>query len=169
VRDVIETARLELRCFQPGDAAELHDIFSDPKTHTIGTGPFTSPEQTEQWIERRTRSFAQTGLAWYAVRLRDSGLLAGNCGIVTGRTGPHEPEIGYEIRHTHQGRGLAGEAAHAVLDECSASGASRIWATIRPHNTPSLRIAARLGMVTQYTRTDERGELLYLSRPCPGA
>ncbi|WP_406450957.1 GNAT family N-acetyltransferase [Streptomyces sp. NBC_00876] len=164
MRDIIGTERLELRCFRPDDAADLHEIFCDPKTHTIGTGPISSLDRTEEWIERRILTYRETGLAWYGARLRDSGLLVGNCGVFAGRTGSAGPEIGYEVRRTHQGQGIAGEAARAVLDECSASGIARVWATIRPHNTASLQLAARLGMTVEYTRTDERGELLYLSR-----
>jgi len=36
---LIVTSRLELRPFRPDDAAELHEVFSDPETHTIGGGP----------------------------------------------------------------------------------------------------------------------------------
>lgn len=169
MRSAIRTERLELRCFGPGDAAELHEIFSDPLTHTIGAGPFRSFAETESWIGRRVDAFDATGLAWYALRLRESGVLVGNCGVFVGRTGSAEPEIGYEIRRAYQGRGLASEAARVVLDECLGAGAGRVWATIRPHNTASLRVAAGLGMAVQYARTDERGELLYLSRPVVGA
>jgi RimJ/RimL family protein N-acetyltransferase len=164
VREAIETTRLELRHFQPSDAPELHDIFSDPMTHTIGAHPFSSLAETQTWIERRMRTFEERGLAWYALRMRDSGVLVGNCGVFIGRTGSLEPELGYEIRVGSRGQGLASEAAQAVLDECFTGGIPRVWATIRPHNGASLRIAARLGFVTQFSRTDERGELLCLSR-----
>ncbi|MFD5131218.1 GNAT family N-acetyltransferase [Streptomyces olindensis] len=163
MRALIETSRLQLRCFQPDDVAELHEIFSDPQTHTIGSGPFAAVEQTAEWIERRMRVMRSSGLAWYGLRLRDSGLLVGNCGVFAGRTGAAEPEIGYEVRYGHRGRGLAGEAAQAVLEECFSAGIRRVWATIRPANAASIQIAAGLGMVVQYARADERGELLYLS------
>ena len=168
MRVALQTARMELRCFGPGDAADLHEIFSDPLTHTIGVGPFSSLAQTESWIGRRVKAFDAMGLAWYGLRLRENGLLVGNCGVFVGRTGSAEPEVGYEIRHAYRGRGLAREAARAVLDECFAAGTGRVWATIRPHNTVSLRIATGLGMAVQYARTDERGELLYLSCPAAG-
>jgi RimJ/RimL family protein N-acetyltransferase len=158
------TGRLELRPFRPEDAAELHEIFSDPETHTIGEGPFTSLAQTAAWISRRAETERQHGLLWYAVRDRAGGRMLGNCGLFAGRTGSAEPEIGYEIRRSCQGRGLATEAASAVLDDALASGIGRVWATIRPHNTASLRVAAKVGM-TRHTRPDGRGPLVYLARP----
>jgi RimJ/RimL family protein N-acetyltransferase len=61
--------------------------------------------------------------------------------------------------------GLATEAARAVLDDALASGIGRVWATIRPHNTASLRVAAKIGMTPRHTRPDSRGPLVYLARP----
>jgi [ribosomal protein S5]-alanine N-acetyltransferase len=165
VTPLIVTGRLELRPFRPEDAAELHEIFSDPETHTIGEGPFTSLAQTAAWIGRRAETERQHGLLWYAVCDRADGRMLGNCGLFAGRTGSAEPEIGYEIRRSCQGRGLATEAARAVLDDALAGGISRVWATIRPHNTASLRVAAKIGMTLRHTRPDSRGPLVYLARP----
>jgi ribosomal-protein-alanine N-acetyltransferase len=165
VTPLIVTGRLELRLFGPQDAAELHETFSDPETHTIGTGPFTSLAQTADWIGRRAETEGQHGLLWYAACDRAGGRMLGNCGLFAGRTGSIEPEIGYEIRRSCQGQGLATEAAQAVLDDALASGISRVWATIRPHNTASLRVAAKIGMTLRHTRPDSRGPLLYLARP----
>jgi RimJ/RimL family protein N-acetyltransferase len=165
VTPLITTGRLELRPFRDQDAAELHEIFSDPETHTIGDGPFTSLAQTAAWITRRAETERQHGLLWYAGRARADGRLLGNCGLFAGRTGSAEPEIGYEIRRSCQSQGLATEAAAAVLDDALASGISRVWATIRPHNTASLRVAAKIGMTPRHTTPDSRGSLIYLARP----
>ncbi|MGW0005435.1 GNAT family N-acetyltransferase [Nocardia grenadensis] len=161
----VDTARLALRPFELQDSEELHEIFSDPQTHTIGDGPFTSLEQTRDWIDRRIEARLRSGLVWYAVRDRATGLLLGNCGVFTGRTGPDDPEIGYEIRQSWQGQGLAGEAARAVLDEALSSGIPRIWATIRPHNTASQRVATRIGLQHHSVGADSKGRLLYLVSP----
>ncbi len=162
---LITTTRLELRPFRDQDAAELHEIFSDPETHTVGEGPFTSLAQTAAWITRRAETEWRHGLLWYAVRTRADGRMLGNCGLFVGRTGSVEPEIGYEIRRSCQGQGVATEAAAAVLDDALASGISRVWATIRPHNTASLRVATKIGMIPQHTTPDSRGPLIYLARP----
>ena len=42
---------------------------------------------------------------------------------------------------------------------------SRVWATIRPHNIASLRVAAKIGMTPRHTTPDSRGPLIYLARP----
>jgi ribosomal-protein-alanine N-acetyltransferase len=157
VTPLIVTSRLELRPFRPEDAAELHEIFSDPETHTIGGGPLTSLAQTAAWISRRAETELQHGLQWYAACDGAGGGILGNCGLFAGRTGSAEPEIGYEIRRPCQGRGLATEAARAVLDDALASGIGRVWATIRPRNTASLRVAAKIGMTPRYTSRTAAG------------
>ena len=160
---LITTDRLELRPFRDVDAAELHEIFSDPETHTIRPVHLPGPDSGR--ISRRAETERQHGLLWYAVRARTGGRMLGNCGLFACCTGSAEPEIGYEIRRSCQGQGLATEAAAAVLDDALASGIGRVWATIRPRNTASLRVAAKIGMTPQHTRPDSRGPPIYLARP----
>jgi RimJ/RimL family protein N-acetyltransferase len=68
---------------------------------------------------------------------------------------------GAPLYKADQGRGFASEAAHAVLHECRSAGIERVWASIRPHNTPSRRIAERLGMRIDRTDHDDRGALIF--------
>jgi ribosomal-protein-alanine N-acetyltransferase len=161
MRTAIATARLRLDTFVPSDGSELHDIFADPATNTVGSGPFTSIEQTEQWIRNRVSAERDHGLCWYAVRDAESNRLIGNCGMLKGRTGYIEPEIGYMISKDRQGRGFASEAAAAVIDECRHAGIARVWSSIRPHNTASCRIVERLGFRVDRTDVDERGDLRF--------
>ncbi|MFB9407038.1 GNAT family N-acetyltransferase [Dactylosporangium matsuzakiense] len=164
MRRTLTTARLDLTAFQPDDAEALHELFSDPHTHTIGDGPLRDIRETEHWITRRQACRRDLGLCWYALRERPTGRLVGNCGIFVGRTGPTEPEIGYEIRHDSQHRGYATEAATAVITECTRIGLPRVWATVRPANTASLRVLHHLGMSFARSETDEKGTLHYMSR-----
>ncbi|MFC4072007.1 GNAT family N-acetyltransferase [Actinoplanes subglobosus] len=157
----LRTPRLRLDAFTADDAVELHALFADPETNTIGSGPFTTFEQTERWIANRVAAQHDHGLCWYALRCPETGLLIGNCGMLRGRTGFEEPEIGYMIRASHRGRGHAAEAAATVLRECRAAGLGRVWASIRPHNGASRHIVTRLGMHVERTESDEKGELLF--------
>lgn len=146
------------------DVDPLHSLFSDPRTHTIGSGAFTDRQQTVRWIENRVIAFEQFGLAWYAVRVAGGETIIGNCGMLVGRKTTDEPEIGYEIAAAERGRGFASEAARAVVDECKAVGIGRIWATVRPTNSPSLRIVESLGFLRAFSEEDGKGSLLHLSR-----
>jgi len=157
----LRTQRLTLDAFTADDAADLHALFADPDTHTIGSGPFTAFEQTERWIANRVAAQHDHGLCWYALRCAETGLLVGNCGMLKGRTSFEEPEIGYLIQASHRGRGYATEAAMAVLQQCHAARIRRVWAGIRPRNAASRHIATRLGMRLDRTGSDVRGELLF--------
>ncbi|HEX8631805.1 MAG TPA: GNAT family N-acetyltransferase [Catenuloplanes sp.] len=161
MRTLLTTPRLRLSPFCPADTAELHELFSDPLTHTIGSGPFTSISQTEGWIRNRQQAQRDHGLCWYALRDRETNRLIGNCGMLRGRTTYTQPELGYLVDRSCRGRGFATEAAVAVLRECRAAGISRVWASIRPANTASRRIAERLGMRIDRTDSDDRGDLLF--------
>jgi ribosomal-protein-alanine N-acetyltransferase len=161
MRSWLVSSRLVLRSFVPGDAAEPHAMLADPVSNTVGSGPFTATEQTERWIRRREDVEREHGLCWYAVRLAGTGELLGNCGMLPGRTGHDEPEIGYLIRADARGQGYAGEAADAVLAECRATGLERVWASIRPGNLASRRIVAGRGFRLDRMERDERGELLF--------
>lgn len=44
------------------------------------------------------------------------------------------------------------------------AGLRRIWATVRPSNTASLRVLDRIGMTLHRHGEDGKGALLYLSR-----
>jgi RimJ/RimL family protein N-acetyltransferase len=81
-----------LVAFVSDDVEELHEIFSDPQTHTIGSGPFCDIQQIRARITRRLISHRDLGLCWYALRGRTTRRLIGNCGVFAGRTGVTEPD-----------------------------------------------------------------------------
>jgi L-amino acid N-acyltransferase YncA len=56
-------------------------------------------------------------------------------------------------------RGLATEAATAVVDECRHAGLRRVWASIRPDNVASRRVVEQLGMHLAATDQDNSGPL----------
>lgn len=122
MRRSLHTKRLSLDSFTLDDTSELHEIFSDPQTHTIGDGPFTRISQTTSWIERRIAARATHGHYWYGVRDQDTRRLIGNCGVFVGRTGVAEPELGYEIRRDLPGLGLCHRSCPRG---CTGSGARR--------------------------------------------
>jgi ribosomal-protein-alanine N-acetyltransferase len=163
----LRTARLRLEAFTAGDTDELHGLFADPETHSIGSGPFTDVGRTRRWIADRPAAQREHGLCWYALRCPETRLLIGNCGMLKGRSNFEEPEIGYEIRASHRGRGYATEAAEAVLKQCRAAGLRRVWATVRPHNAASRHIVTRLGMRLDHTGSDDL--LFYVIDLHPGA
>lgn len=143
--DELSAGELTLRALHVSDASELHLIFSDPATHTIGEGPISDISDPRQWLLRRDERRRQYGVTWYGVR-NENGTLIGNAGLFIGRTGI-EPAIGFEIRSIDQREGYG---THADLGDCS------------PSNAASLRALTRAGFINDRTEDEERGGLAYL-------
>jgi len=81
---------------------------------------------------------------------RGTGEYLGFVGLSTvpaGSLGAGETEIGWRLRRSAQGRGLATEGARAVLEHArDALGIDRLVALIQPANTASQRVAGKLGL-----------------------
>lgn len=163
--DALIVGPLRLRVLSLDDAVDLHVIFSDPATHTIGDGPFTDVQMTREWLGRRQQRREQHGVTWYSVRLPDDTMV-GASGLSFGRTGP-EPEFGFEIDHRFQRRGHGKAVATAVVAEAHRAGFARVWATVRPWNEPSLRALARVGFARDRVEPDQKGDLIYLFHDSP--
>jgi [ribosomal protein S5]-alanine N-acetyltransferase len=139
--------RLVLRYLQLGDLDAMHAYLGDPKTMLHYPQPF-SREFVEQQIERNIKRYERYGYGIFAVILKETGQLIGDCGLVWQDllSGP-ELEVGYHFHRDHWGRGYATEAAKACIDYAfSNAGVDHIISLIRPENTPSRRVAERNGL-----------------------
>jgi RimJ/RimL family protein N-acetyltransferase len=144
---VLETSRLILREFVPGDADALARAISDPETMRFYPSPFERAE-VEEWIARNIRRYRANGYGLWAVDLKATGEMIGDCGITLQEVdGEHLPEIGYHQRRDMWGQGLATEAALACRDYAfRALEADLLISLIRPENAASCRVAERNGM-----------------------
>ena len=108
---------------------------------------------SERELARLIEHQARHGFSFWAVTDRESGLLAGECGLylLEGR-GP-EVELGYSFGTRWWGRGYAVEAARATLGEAFGPlGLERVIAITRPENHRSQRVLERLGFARTGTR-----------------
>lgn len=163
---VIETARLILRQFVPGDLALLAPIFADAEMMRFYNAPFTR-EQTRGWIDWNLRLYAERGHGLWAMLRREDDLFLGDCGIVPQQIeGAELLEIGYHVRRDQWGRGYASEAAAACRDYAFAVlGANSVCSIVDPANTASRRVAARVhrSMRMFHWQRNNREMCLYLS------
>jgi [ribosomal protein S5]-alanine N-acetyltransferase len=144
---VLETPRLVLREFVPSDAAALVRVISDPETMRYYPAPFDRAG-VEEWIARNVRRYATDGHGLWALDLKSTGEMVGDCGITLQEVdGEHLPEIGYHLRRDLWGQGLATEAAGACRDYgFTHLKADFLISLIRPENLPSCKVAGRNGM-----------------------
>ncbi|HWX95180.1 MAG TPA: GNAT family N-acetyltransferase [Terriglobales bacterium] len=143
----LETSRLILREFVPQDADALALVISDPETMRYYPSPFDRTG-VEEWIARNIRRYQANGHGLWALDLKSTGEMIGDCGIsLQNVDGEQLPEIGYHLRRDMWGRGFATEAARACRDYGFAKlGADCLTSLIRPGNAASCRVAERNGM-----------------------
>jgi ribosomal-protein-alanine N-acetyltransferase len=143
----LETERLILRPFEPGDAEDLHAVHSDPSTFEyIGSEPAQSLDDTSARIARAAAHLEEHGFAMSAVVERASGRVIGACGLQLLEDGP-EVELGYRLGRASRGHGYATEAARAWLEYgFETLGLDRIVAVAWPENTASWRVMEKCGM-----------------------
>lgn len=100
-----------------------------------------------------------------AVVLRDGREAVGHAGFhgppgVNGMSDPEAVELGYTIVEPYRGRGLATEAAEALIGWAHEDhGVSRFILSIAPGNEPSLAIARKLDFVRTGEQWDDEDGL----------
>jgi ribosomal-protein-alanine N-acetyltransferase len=144
---ILETARLILREFVPEDAGALAQVISDPETMRFYPAPYTGT-QVEEWIERNRRRYKSDGAGLWAMVLKSTGEMIGDCGLTRQEVdGEILYEIGYHLRRDLWGQGLATEAAIVCREWGFAHlPVDRLISLIRTENEPSRRVAERNGM-----------------------
>jgi [ribosomal protein S5]-alanine N-acetyltransferase len=103
---------------------------------------------TEEWVARNRQRYAKDGHGLWAMILKTSGELIGDCGLVVQEIdGANEIEVAYHVRRDQWGQGLATEAARACRDYGFANlPVNRLVSMIRPENFSSRRVAEKNGM-----------------------
>ncbi len=157
----LETERLTMRPWTLDDATELRALHAERGRGTPAI------EDVREILARQLATTEQTGLALLPIRRREADDFIGYCGLIVGRSTVAEPEIAYELFKRVHGNGYATEAARAVVDAAIATGRKRLWSTVGPWNTPSLRVLEKLGFERSHVATDDRGEHIWLTSPLP--
>jgi len=144
-----ETARLRLRQMQLEDCDPLLRVFGDADTMRFYPSPFTR-EQMAAWIEWNLRSYNEHGYGLWALVLKETNEVIGDCGLTWQRVGHgdgRELEAGWHVRRDLWRRGLATEAGFSVRDYArDVLQRERLIAIIEPENLPSQSVARKLGM-----------------------
>lgn len=144
---VLETKRLTLREMTLYDIDDLLEVLSDREAMQFYPQPFDR-QMTQTWVERNIQRYARHGFGLWALILKESGKLIGDCGLVMQEVdGVEEVEIGYHIRRDLWGKGLATEAAQACRDYgFTQLGFDRLISLVNPANIASCRVAEKNGM-----------------------
>ncbi len=113
---VIETERLLLREMTDEDFDALYKVLADPDIMQHYSCVFDE-KRVRCWIERNIERYRVFGFGLWAVCLKETDEIIGDCGLsMQIINGEIKPEIGYHIKADKQRKGYAKEAAIAVRD-----------------------------------------------------
>lgn len=145
-----ETERLALRELTKTDLPALRAILQDAQTMTAYEGPFSDAE-VETWLTRIQKRYDTDGFGLWAVILKSTGEVIGQCGPAAQRIDEADViEVGYLFNRAHWHRGYATEAAAACRDHAFRTlDVDEVYAQVRETNIPSMNVAIRLGMTVR--------------------
>lgn len=144
---VLHTRRLVLGELVPDDLDFVAAMLAHPEVNYYYDKQFTR-DDARQWLERQLERYRRDGHGLWLVRELASGAPVGQVGLVMQEVeGERHPEIGWLLDRPFWGKGYATEAALATRDAAFARWHyPRVISLIRPENTPSQRVAERIGM-----------------------
>jgi RimJ/RimL family protein N-acetyltransferase len=143
---LLESARLVLRRFRPGDAAALSAYRSDPPVarYQTWTPPVLPAEAARLVAEFAAGDPRLPGWFQYAIEHRAERCLIGDVGVRLDDN-KMQADLGFTLAAEWQGRGYASEAVRAVLDDLFRRGLHRVSAECDARNERSARLLERVG------------------------
>lgn len=146
---IAETKRVVIRPWRADEADRLFDIMRRIEVaRWLGTStPMVDRDEALQRIARwREQLDADSRFgAWAAVEAA-TGIPAGTVLLKPLPDGDGEVEIGWHFHPDSWGRGLASEAAGALLARGFAQGLDEVWAVTHLDNFRSIAVCRRIGM-----------------------
>lgn len=160
----IETERLFLREMNMDDFEALYAVLGDREI--MQHYPYEFDEaRVRAWIERNMNRYKENGFGLWAVCLKETGEMIGDCGLTLQNIeGEILPEIGYHIRADRQRKGYAREAAAAVRDWAFANtDYPALYSYCKYTNTGSFKTAESIGMQFEKEYPDEDNGITHVS------
>ena len=160
----IETQRLFLREMNPDDFDALYKVLADKEI--MKHYPYTFDDtKVLEWIERNMKRYEDFGFGLWAVCLKETGEMIGDCGLTLQNIeGEMLPEIGYHIRADQQKKGYAREAAAAVRDWAfTNTDYPALYSYCKYTNVPSYKTAESIGMHFEKEYPDEANKITRVS------
>jgi len=146
----LETERLILRTFEPGDVPAFAAYRSDPEVarYQGWSAPY-SEEQAAAFVRavRRVKPGAPGKWLQLAIQVKAGGGLAGDCAFCVQSGDPQQATIGLTLAQSFQGRGYGHEAMTRLLDYLFFElKLHRVRADCDVLNEPAYRSLEKLGL-----------------------
>lgn len=144
----IETERLVLREMTQADLDALCAILCDGEVMKAAYETPFSREEAQGWLDRHRKRYETLGYGLWAVVLKETGEMIGQCGLTIQHWREQEVlEIGYLFQKAYWHKGYAVEAARACKEYAfSVLDARQVCSIVRDTNTAAQRVAMGIGM-----------------------
>lgn len=145
---VAGTGRIVIRPWRVDEVDRFLDIYRRPEVvRWFASAPTLDRQEAVGRIERNRAQFAaDPRLGRWAVVERSNGIPAGTVILQRLPDGDGEVEIGWHLHPDSWGKGLASEAARALLDRAFEHGLEEVWAVTHLDNDRSVAVCNRIGM-----------------------
>ncbi|MGA5701610.1 GNAT family N-acetyltransferase [Peterkaempfera bronchialis] len=143
--ETIHTTRLTLLPLHADHAEEMAAVLSDPALHTFIGGAPATPQSLRSRYERLAAGSPDPAVSWcnWVVRLRDQACLTGT---VQATIDGGIAEIAWVVGTPWQGRGIATEAAQALVAWLANQPVHTVIAHIHPDHQASAAVATAAGL-----------------------
>lgn len=145
---VLQTSRLELRTWSRDDLALAQELWGDPTVMSyIDVRGGLTPKQVEAKLEAEIDCLSKHGIQYWPMFERATGEFVGVSGLKPWVHSDREgPEMGFHLRPSHWGKGIASEIGRGVIDHAFGPlGLKRIMAGHHPGNLGSRKVLLGLG------------------------
>lgn len=149
---IVETNRLYLREMTRADYPVLCKILQDAEVMYAYEHAF-SDDEVKDWLGRQCKRYADDGFGLWAVVLKETGEMIGQCGLTMQACGGKQVvEVGYLFQKSYWHHGYAAESAIA----CKAYAFEKlnideVYSIIRDTNVVSQHAAKRNGMTIKHS------------------
>jgi RimJ/RimL family protein N-acetyltransferase len=157
--DVIRTDRLDLLPLLVEHAEEMATVLADPALHAFTGGAPGTPDDLRSRYQRLVAGSPDPAVSWlnWVIHLREEDCLAGTvqATISPSDGGGRVAEVAWIVGTPWQGRGIATEAARALVSWLSQRAA--VWtvvAHIHPDHHASTAVATAAGLAPTGHRQD---------------
>jgi RimJ/RimL family protein N-acetyltransferase len=141
----LKSRRLGFRCWKEEDLPLAMELWGDPEMTTFTGGPFT-PEAVHARLADEILRMQEHGIQYWPVFLLEDDTHIGCAGLRTYDDEEQMYELGYYVRRAFWSKGLAKEAAKAVIDYAFGSlGFRALFAGHHPLNDASRRVLLGVG------------------------
>ncbi len=144
----VTARRLTLIPLSAGHAAEMAAVLADPQLYAFTGGSPPARQELRARYERWIAGSPDPAVSWcnWVIQLRSPRCLAGTVQATISTGGEPAAEVAWVVGTPWQGRGIAVEAARALVAWLGRQSITTVTARIHPAHQASAAVAAAAGL-----------------------